>query len=109
MTDAAVEHLEPVELKRLLDSGRVLLIDVREPAEYAAARIPGALLYPLSTSNAKALAGDDGRRVVFHCGSGKRSLTAADKRLATAQRRAVHQRGGLQGWKQAALPVLTLA
>jgi rhodanese-related sulfurtransferase len=105
LTDAAVEHLEPVDLKRLLDSGRVLLIDVREPVEYAAARIPGALLYPLSTFNAEAMTGAG---VVFHCGSGK-PLTAADKRLATGQRRAAHLRGGLQGWKQAGLPVLALA
>jgi rhodanese-related sulfurtransferase len=109
MTDAAIDHLEPAELKRLLDAGRALLIDVREPAEYAAERIPGALLYPLSTFNAETLPADDGRRLVFHCGFGKRSLTAAEKRLASGQRRAAHLRGGLQAWKQAGLPLITLA
>jgi rhodanese-related sulfurtransferase len=108
MAQAAIDHLEPADLKRLLDSGRALLIDVREPAEYAAERIPGALLYPLSTFNAELLPADDERRVVFHCGSGKRSLTAAEKRLAAGQSRAAHLRGGLNAWKQAGLPVITL-
>jgi rhodanese-related sulfurtransferase len=108
MTLAAIDQLDPSELKRLLDSGRVLLIDVREPAEYASERIPGALLYPLSTFNADLLPADDSRQVVFHCGSGKRSLTAAEHRIAAGHRRAAHLRGGLQAWKQAGLPVIAL-
>jgi len=108
MVHAAIDQLEPPELKRLLDQGRVLLIDVREPAEYAAERIAGALLYPLSTFHADALPDDGQRRVIFHCGSGKRSLTAAEKRLAAGHARAAHLRGGLSAWKQAGLPVIAL-
>jgi len=42
-----IQTLEPTEVARLLKAGKILLIDVREPAEYAAERIHGALLYPL--------------------------------------------------------------
>ena len=59
----------------------------REPEEYAAERISGALLYPLSTFDAATLPDDGPRRVVFHCGSGKRSLAAAERRLAAGQPR----------------------
>ena len=49
--DNVVEY-EPEEVRDLLAEGKILLIDVREPMEYAAERIPGALLYPLSTFDA---------------------------------------------------------
>jgi rhodanese-related sulfurtransferase len=103
-----IETLEPAEIARLLQAGKILLIDVREPAEYASERIHGALLYPLSTFDAAALPTDGTRRVVFHCGSGKRSLVAAEKRLAAGQNHAAHMGGGILAWKAAGLPVIAL-
>ncbi len=103
-----IETLDPAEVARLLKAGKILLIDVREPAEYAAERIHGALLYPLSTFDAATLPADGTRRVVFHCGSGKRSLVAAEKRLAAGQNHAVHMGGGILAWKAAGLPVIAL-
>lgn len=108
MTRHPIETLEPAEVSRLLDAGKLLLIDVREPTEYASERIRGALLYPLSTFDAALLPADDGRRIVFHCGSGKRSLTAAEKRLAAGAPRAAHMAGGIGAWKSAGLPVISL-
>lgn len=101
-----VETLDPTEVWRLLEAGKVLLIDVREPAEYAAERIQGALLYPLSTFNAAVLPPDGSRRVIFHCAGGKRSLDAAEKRLAAGSSHAAHMGGGIAAWKTAGLPVL---
>jgi rhodanese-related sulfurtransferase len=103
---AAIETLEPAEVSRLLQAGKILLIDVREPSEYAAERIAGALLYPLSTFDAVTLPDDGARRVVFHCGSGKRSLTSAEQRLGADQPRATHMGGGIAAWKAAGLPVV---
>lgn len=105
---APIETLEPAEVARLLQAGKILLIDVREPSEYASERIAGALLYPLSTFDAATLPNDGPRRVVFHCGSGKRSLTAAERRLAAGQPHAAHMGGGLAAWKAAGLPVISL-
>lgn len=101
-----IETLEPAEVARLLQAGKLLLVDVREPAEYAAERIGGALLYPLSTFDAAALPDDGSRRLVFHCGSGKRSLTAAERRIAAGQAHATHMAGGIAAWKSAGLPVI---
>lgn len=98
--------LDPTEVAELLEAGKILLIDVREPAEYAAERIQGALLYPLSTFDAKILPADGARRVVFHCAGGRRSLTAAEKRLAAGCAHAAHMGGGLAAWKTAGLPVI---
>ena len=107
-THSPIETLEASEVSQLLHAGKILLIDVREPSEYASERIAGALLYPLSTFNASLLPDDGPRRVVFHCGSGKRSLTAAERRLGAGQQHAAHMSGGIAAWKAAGLPVIAL-
>ena len=104
----AIAELDPRDVRALLDAGRILLIDVREPAEYAAERIHGALLDPLSTFDAAALPPDDPREIVFHCGSGKRSQAAAQKRLAGGASQARHMTGGIGAWKAAGLPIVRI-
>ena len=106
-SNSPIETLEAAEVLRLLRAGKILLIDVREPSEYASERIAGALLYPLSTFDATTLPDDGPRQVVFHCGSGKRSLTAAERRLAAGQKHAAHMGGGIAAWKAAGLPVIS--
>ena len=106
-THSPIETLEASEVSQLLQAGKILLIDVREPSEYASERIAGALLYPLSTFDASMLPDDGPRRVVFHCGSGKRSLTAADRRLGAGQKHVAHMGGGIAAWKEAGLPVIS--
>jgi rhodanese-related sulfurtransferase len=102
-----VTELTPAEVKSLLDAGKILLIDVREPQEYAAERIPGALLYPLSTFDPALLPADEGRQVVFHCAAGGRSLTAARTRIASGQP-GTHLAGGIGAWKAQGLPVIRI-
>lgn len=104
----AIADLDPRDVQALLDAGRILLIDVREPMEYAAERIHGALLYPLSTFDAAALPPDDPREVVFHCGSGKRSHSAAQKRLTAGAAQARHMAGGIGAWRAAGLPTIRI-
>ncbi len=109
MSHPSIETLDPKGIKGLLDSGKLLLVDVREPAEFAVERIHGALLYPLSTFDASTLPRDWTRQVVFYCGSGKRSLVAAEKRVAAGNEQAVHMGGGITAWKRAGLPVISLS
>ena len=104
----SIETLEPAELAKLMHEGKILLIDVREPSEFESERIAGALLYPLSTFDAATLPKDGPRRVVFHCGSGKRSLAAAERRLGAGEPHAAHLGGGIAAWKAAGLPVISL-
>ena len=60
--------LSPREVKAALDAHEILLIDVREPAEFAAERIHGAVNFPLSTFDPRALPKADDKRIVFQCG-----------------------------------------
>jgi rhodanese-related sulfurtransferase len=104
-TPDGVTEYEPEEVQALLEQGRVLLVDVREPMEYAAERIAGALLYPLSSFEAAHLPADGERAVVFHCAAGGRSLTAARMRKAAGQG-AAHMAGGISEWKAQGLPTV---
>src|SRR5512144_3280644 len=71
------KDLTPAQVHALLASGEIVMIDVREPEEFAAERIHGAVNLPLSKFDPRAVpAAAADRAVVFQCGSGKRSATA---------------------------------
>jgi len=102
----AVQTIDAAMLFRLMSTHQIVLVDVREPQEFLNQRIPGALLFPLSTFDPDALPPDGERRVVFHCGSGKRSLDAAQRRLAAGATQAMHLGGGIAAWTAAGMPVV---
>ena len=66
------------EVKARLDAGEdLLLIDVREPNEYAHARIEGAELLPLSRAQEWAGELPDDQELVIMCHHGSRSAQVA--------------------------------
>ncbi|NBJ10699.1 rhodanese family protein [Microvirga arsenatis] len=97
--------LSPIEAKRLLDQGAVL-VDIRETDEHARENIPGARLMPLSKLDAADLALHEGNPVIFHCRSGARTQGNAARLAATAGSAcdAYILEGGLDAWKKAGLP-----
>ena len=100
-----LNNLEPAEVARLLHDDAIILIDVREPPEYAAAHIKGATLVPLSTFDPQALPDPGTRRIVFHCGIGGRSAKAVAACQAAGVAIDSHMKGGIQAWIAAGLPV----
>lgn len=101
-----VKDLTPEELKAGLDAGAMVLIDVREPAEFAAEHILGAVNYPLSSFDPDGLPPSHGRLLVLQCGSGKRSGTAAGRCRKAGQAVEWHLGGGIMAWKAAGLPTV---
>jgi rhodanese-related sulfurtransferase len=101
------KDLTPQEVKAALDAREILLIDVREPDEFAAEKIDGALNVPLSTFNPAALPDAGGKTVVLQCAGGKRSAMAVDKCRKANQAVETHLAGGLAAWKAAGLPTVT--
>lgn len=92
--------ITPDELRAMLDDDAVVLIDVREPAEWEINRIDGARLVPKST-----LESGEGLAMlpadctpVLYCKTGVRSAQALAvvRRAGFAQ--AVHLRGGIVAW-----------
>lgn len=102
------KDLSPQEIHDKVAAGEITLIDVREPREYAAERIHGALLYPLSTFDPKNLPPEQGKPIVFHCGTGKRSGMAAEKYAAAGAAETAHLAGGLKAWKEAGFPTIEI-
>jgi len=98
-------EIDAATLKAALDKGEALLVDVREPGEYAREHIPGAHLMPLSTFDAAKLPPHAGKRVVVHCLSGKRSADAARRLEAAGVAGVVNFTAGVPGWKAAGYPV----
>lgn len=74
------------------------VVDVREPDEYAAGHVPGAVNIPLSQVPARTGEVPD-TRVYVVCASGNRSRSATDA-LRAAGVDAVSVRGGTRGWVQ---------
>ncbi len=103
MSDPAVEDLTVEQVKAGLDDGSILLVDVREPNELAAERIPGAIDFPLSVFDPAALPDPEGKRVVFTCRSGRRSITASKAAQAAGLPHDAHLAGGILAWKAAGL------
>lgn len=99
----AVVDLDREAIKQGLRDGTMVIVDVREPNEYAAGHIPGAVSNPLSTFDPTSLPGD--KRIVFSCAAGVRSLKA----LALAQAYGLpineHYKGGFKDWIMAGEPV----
>lgn len=102
-----VENLGIEDIKKGLADNSILLVDVREPNEWEAGHIAGAVLFPLSTFDAAALPDPQGRRIVFSCRSGKRSLTAAAAAAAGGVTVDAHYAGGMLDWVQRGEPVAT--
>jgi rhodanese-related sulfurtransferase len=97
--------LSPGQLHALLDAGEALVVDVREPQEFQAGHIPGAVNLPLSRFDPAALPDAAGRRLVLACAAGGRSgraLAACDSARAAVEG---HLAGGLGAWAAAGLPV----
>ncbi len=101
MSDPAVEDLTVEQVKAGLEDGSILLVDVREPNELAAERIPGAVDFPLSTFDPSALPDPGDKRLVFSCRSGRRSLTASKAAQEAGLPYGAHMAGGILAWKAA--------
>lgn len=94
------------EAVRLINREKAILIDVSEPAEYAASHVAGARNVPLATlETAKNLPTNKTLPLVLVCPTGARSSRAAAilRKLGFENIRVLG--GGLATWREANLPV----
>jgi rhodanese-related sulfurtransferase len=98
--------ISPARLAALLEAGEALVIDVREPHEFAAGHIAGARNLPLSRFDPAALPDPEGRRLVLSCAAGGRSARALAACEAARASVDGHLVGGLGAWASAGLPVV---
>lgn len=103
---AEVRSVDVQRGKALKDQGAILL-DVREPHEYAQAHVPGSIPVPLGQlgSRLQEIRALGDRPVAVICQSGRRSAIAAET-LDKAGFTGVHNiQGGMIAWEKAGLPL----
>jgi rhodanese-related sulfurtransferase len=96
-----VENLTVEQVKAGVDAGEIVLVDVREPHENKAERIPGGFLNALQSFDPAALPDPGDKRLVFYCRSGRRSVTASQIAQNAGLPHDAHMAGGILAWKEA--------
>ena len=113
-----VQEISPQDVKAALAGGEmVVVLDVREPDEFAKGHLPGAINVPRGLLELKAdadspaadpaVAGQRGARVVTYClkGPGARSLFAADTLAKMGFTNVAAMSAGVNGWAEAGFPL----
>ena len=111
-----VKEVMPWDLSRSLAAGnKPLLLDVREPAEFAMLRIPGSINVPRGVleqscewdydETVPELAAGCDREIVVICRSGKRSVLAVDMLLKMGYTNVVSLKTGVRGWNDFEQPM----
>ncbi len=103
MTPVTVTPVSPAELRRRLDSGRDVVVDVRTPAEFEAEHIAGSYNVPLDLlqEHTQDLVERLGGHVVLVCQSGSRACTAQDRLAEAGFTSAQVLEGGLSAYAAA--------
>ncbi|MCB0216836.1 MAG: rhodanese-like domain-containing protein [Chloroflexi bacterium] len=86
-------------------SGGALLIDVREPSEYAEGHIPGITLIPMGEVQDRLAELPRDQPVILTCRSGNRSATVAEFLRGQGYDQVYSMQGGILAWEGAGQPV----
>jgi rhodanese-related sulfurtransferase len=98
--------VDTAEAVRLINREKAVLLDVCEPAEFAAGHAAGARNVPLgSLQSAKGLPTNKALPLVVLCASGARATRAAALLRKAGYEKAVALAGGTAAWREASLPV----
>jgi len=92
-------EISPTDTAALLKDGKARLIDVREPWEFATAKIDGSVLIPMGDVPARAHQElDPDERLVVLCHHGARSLNVTVWLRNQGFENAQSLRGGIEAW-----------
>ena len=109
---AQVENVSPKQAFEEMNTGKAVLLDVREPVEWeshidGAVQVPRGLLEfaadPTSPRHKAEL--DPASRVIVFCRSGARSSLAAYTLKIMGFEKVANLDGGFNAWKEAGLPI----
>ncbi len=93
------KKIKPAEAKALMDTGKAIVVDVREPEEMSEGYIDGSIIVPLSNFEVEAdeKLKDKDAMYLLYCRSGRRSAIAA-KMLLDKGYSNVLDFGGIIDW-----------
>jgi hydroxyacylglutathione hydrolase len=101
-----VPSVSPAEAREWLrQHAQALVVDVREPGEYASGHVPGAVSVPQAdlATRLKELPRD--RELLVVCAGGNRSLRAAHFLRQVGFEQVINLDGGTNGWREAGHPL----
>ncbi len=95
-----IEEISASDAKKAMDDGSdIQLIDVRQPDEYAFAKIEGSKLIPLGEIVRRMNELDPEREAIIHCKMGGRSAKAIEMlQQAGYQGKLRNMKGGITAW-----------
>ncbi len=96
-----IRRLEPAELRETCDNGTaaaIVLVDVREPQEFAIGRLERSINIPIGDLPRRLAEIPRGATPIFLCRSGRRSLAACELALRAGIESPAHLEGGLLAW-----------
>jgi rhodanese-related sulfurtransferase len=101
------KRISPEELRRRMERGSAVLLDVRPPAEYAAAHLPGAISIPLEELERRSNELPADRMIVAYC-RGPYCVFAdeATEKLRRKGFRVARLEEGVHEWRQAGYPLV---
>jgi len=91
-------EISATQLHRKLKTDPVMLVDIREPEEWAIGHIDGAVLIPLGSLPHRLSEVDNNCEIIAYCRSGVRSLHALELLHNAGYPSAKHLRGGILAW-----------
>lgn len=86
------------QAKDMIDRGGVLIVDVRQPAEYAEAHLTHSVLIPLDSLLDRPAELDHNRPIIFICAVGQRSAVACEMAAAVGRTKLYNMEGGIVAW-----------
>ena len=91
----------------LINDENTIVVDVREPSEFAEGHIQDAINIPLAklADRAYELEGSKNLPILVTCQSGTRSLAAGKKLTSLGFTKISELRGGMYAWKDQSLPI----
>jgi rhodanese-related sulfurtransferase len=104
---APIPTVDVTEAERRLreDPAGPILLDVREPAEFAEVRAPGAVLVPTSQFMTRIGELPDDRPLLVVCHVGGRSAAVTGYLIRAGRTDVANVAGGMEAWQRAGLPV----
>ena len=104
-----ISHKTPAEINEMIHSSGsgtgVILIDVRSPVKYREGHIAGAVNIPLEskTFDLRLSAFDREDEIVFYCGTGLKTVKAAETAQDQGFEKIYVLDGGIKAWQKAGL------
>lgn len=99
--------LSPADVATRLKDRSAVLVDIREPDEFAREHVAGAIHAPLSRFEQAQTTLPDGRQIIYTCRTGNRTGMNCVKLAASVPGEAFVLEGGLDAWKAAGLATRT--